>query len=652
MNLSNPITHLKGVGDTSARSLDRLGIRTLSDLIYHIPFRYDDFRVQKTIAELESQEVVTVCATVHSITKIQTRRNMTMIKAVLTDESGKIDAVWFNQQYLLMTLRKGTEKYFSGKVTEYQGKKTLNNPTIEDVSHENQLHSGRLVPIYSETEGISSRTLRTLVSRALESLDSIEDSLTENLRATYHLPPLEKSLQFLHFPENEGDIHIYRRRLAFEEVYTLLLAAQQKKQALQIMKVPHPLQFSAVQRKAFESVLPFTLSPSQLSALLDLSLDLLKPYPSNRLIQGEVGSGKTIVAAFALYCAAVNSVNSVLVAPTQILATQHFQSLHPIFEKLDIPVYCVTADQPLQNTEVPAIYIGTHALFSQSKTLNPAVVVIDEEHRFGVEQREAFWQKKKRPHLITMTATPIPRTVAQTILADKDVSFLEEIPERKKHITTKIVSETKRQDAYHWIEDQIEKERAGVFVVCPFIQQSENVELELIKSAEQEYQRMVHQFPHRTVALLHGKTPKDERGRVLQSMAKKEIDILVATPIIEVGIDIPHASIMIIEGAERFGLAQLHQLRGRIGRVGQKAYCLLVPTQGIDETKRLKIMQTNATGNELAEYDLKLRGTGDLLGTRQHGWDALRFASWFDHELIKECKEAVSQQPFGERKSS
>lgn len=643
MHFSDPISHLKGVGDVTLQSLDRLDIHTIGDLVYHIPFRYDDFRAQKTITDLLLNEIVTIRATVHSITKIQTRRNMTMIKAVLTDKSGKIDAVWFNQPYLLMTLRKGTEKFFSGKITEYQGKKTLNNPTMEEGTHEHLLHSGRLVPIYPETEGLSSRTLRTLIARAFESCGSINETLPEHLCKTYNLPLLDKTLHFLHFPENEEDIHIYRRRLAFEEVYTLLVAAQQKKHALQIMKVPFPLQFSAFQRKAFESALPFALSPSQLSALLDVSLDLLKPYPSNRLIQGEVGSGKTIVAAFALYCAAVNNMQSILVAPTQILATQHFQSLKSIFEKLDIPVHLVTADQPLQNTEVPAIFIGTHALFSQTKILDPVVVVIDEEHRFGVEQREAFWKKKKRPHLITMTATPIPRTVAQTILADKDVSYLEEIPERKKQIATKIVSEGKRQDAYRWIEDQIKKEHAGVFVVCPFIQQSEIEDLGSVKSAEQEYQRMKLQFPHYTVALLHGKTPKDERVKILQSMAKKEIDILVATPVIEVGIDIPHASIMVIEGAERFGLAQLHQLRGRVGRVGQKAYCLLFPTQGIEETKRLQIMQTNATGNELAEYDLKLRGTGDLLGTRQHGWDTLRFASWFDHKLIEECKQAVSQ---------
>lgn len=642
MNLSDPIDHLKGVGDATLHSLDRLDIHTISDLVYHIPFRYDDFRAQKTIAELVPNEIVTIRAAVHSITKIQTRRNMTMIKGVLIDETGKVDAVWFNQPYLLMTLRKGTEKFFSGKVNEYQEKKTLNNPTMEDGAHENLLHSGRLVPIYPETEGLSSRTLRSLIARAFESCGSIDDTLPENLRKTHNLPSLEKTLHFLHFPENEEDIRVYRRRLAFEEVYTLLLAAQLKKHALQIMKVPHILQFSAVQRKAFESTFPFKLSPSQLSALLDVSLDLLKPYPSNRLIQGEVGSGKTIVAAFALYCAAVNKTQSILVAPTQILATQHFQSLQPIFEKLDIPVHLVTADQPLQNTEAPAIFIGTHALFSQTKTLDPAVVVIDEEHRFGVKQREAFWQKKKRPHLITMTATPIPRTVAQTILADKDVSYLEEIPERKKHITTKVVRERKRQDAYRWIEDHIEKEHAGVFVVCPFIHQSEKEDLESVKSAEQEYQQMIHLFPNCTVALLHGKTPRDERVKILQSMEKKEVDILVATPVIEVGIDIPHASIMVIEGAERFGLAQLHQLRGRVGRVGQKAYCLLFPTQGTEETKRLQIMQTNATGNELAEYDLKLRGTGDLLGTRQHGWDLLKFASWFDHELIKECKHAVS----------
>lgn len=644
LTLHDPITAIRGIGQATKEKLERLGIATIRDLLYHIPTRYEDFRAQKTIAETIPEEKVTIRATVHSITKFSPRRNLTIIRGVITDDTGKLDVVWFNQPYLLMALKKGEERYFTGKISLYNKKKTLNSPSIEDIDSDAPLHSGRLVPIYPETAGLTSRMLRTAIDAVLKQI-TIEETLSPKLLSTHHLPPLQETLQTLHFPQTPEQAEPYHRRLAFEEVYTLLRDAKHRKSAIQKTKVPHPLKISTEERKRFERALPFHLSPSQVSTLLDISLDLVQTYPSRRLIQGEVGSGKTVVAAFALYCAAHHNSRSILVAPTQILATQHYASLKMIFDELKVPLFLVTGEKehrlPQQLPE-NAVFVGTHVLFAAAKEVSPNVVVIDEEHRFGVEQRETFWKFKKKPHMLTMTATPIPRTVAHTVLADQDVSYLEEIPEKKKRITTKVVSEKKRADAYRWIDTHIEK-GAQVFVVCPFIEQSEIETLADVKSAEVTFHTIMRTFPKRRVGLLHGKIKQAERAKILEHMRAGKLDILVATPMIEVGIDIPQAGIILIEAAERFGLAQLHQLRGRVGRAGQQAYCLLFPSEGVSTTRRLSILEKESNGNILAEQDLKLRGTGELFGTRQHGWDTLRFASWFDEKLIQECKKAVGE---------
>ena len=643
LSLDSSVHELNGVGNVGAKKLENLEIKTIRDLLYHIPFRYDDFRAQKTIDQIEPNESVTLRATVQSITKFATRRGLVMIKAVIADDTGKIPVTWFNQQYLLLTLKKGSEWYFTGKVTVYKGKKTLNSPSTESVEHDEQLHSGRLVPIYAETAGMSSRMLRRYIADTLRSLEHIDDPLSLSLRESKHLPSLDETLRSLHFPETVEGLANYRHRLAFEEVYTLLVAAKKRKEELKHIRVPKKLLLTTDQKKQFEQSLPFHLSPTQTCALLDLSLDVLQPYPARRLIQGEVGSGKTIVAAFALFAAAQNNVQSVFVAPTQILAHQHYQNLSPIFDKLNIPLQLVAGDHTYRTAAPNTIFIGTHALFEHAKTIKPAVVVIDEEHRFGVAQRETFWNAIKKPHVFTMTATPIPRTVAQTVLADQDVSYLDEIAEKKKQTMTKVVDEKNRQKAYDWIAKHLDK-GAQAFVVCPFIDQSELEDLANIKSAEKTVLSIQKVFSKYRVGMLHGKTPKDQREKILTNMRTGKLDILVATPIIEVGIDIPNATIMVIEGAERFGLAQLHQLRGRVGRAGQVSYCLLFPSEGVETTRRLRILEKEANGNVLAEQDLKLRGTGELLGTRQHGFDTLKFASWFDEKLINECRSTLKRK--------
>jgi ATP-dependent DNA helicase RecG len=635
------ISELRGVGSSMSSSLHNLNLITIKDLLYHLPTRYEDFREQKTIDTLEENDVVTLLAVVESITKFAPRKNMRIIRAKLADDTGKIDASWFNQDYLLMALKKGTEHYFTGKVVLYKNKKMLSNPSIEKVSEEGrQIHSGRLVPVYPQTEGISSRTLRRLISQAFEQLELIPDNLSISLRKEFHLPDLHTALRTLHFPTEET-IEPFRRRLAFEEVYQLLQTARLRKAKEERYTAAHKLSFTATQRKQFELLLPFSLTHSQLSSLLDLSLDLLQKYPTRRLIQGEVGSGKTVTAAFALYLAVLNQTNGFLLAPTQILAHQHFDTLRALFKKHNIPVHLVTTGSAHKKNSRPAIYVGTHVLLNE-KELDPSIVVIDEEHRFGVKQRETFWKGKKRPHLITMTATPIPRTVAQTVFADQAVSYLEEIPEKKKQITTKIVTQENRKKAYAWIDEQISQTHTPVFVVCPLIHDSQ-AEMHLeTTSVEKVYKEIRKQFPDRKVGLLHGAINPEKRPHIIQDLRTGKIEILVATAMIEVGLDIPQAGIMVIESAERFGLAQLHQLRGRVGRAGQKAYCLLFSSLE-EETERLAVFARESNGNVLAEYDLRHRGTGELLGTDQHGWGDLKFASWFDEHLIKDCKLAILQ---------
>ncbi len=642
MTLQDPIDSLKGVGPSTTELLSKLNIHTVGDALHHIPFRYNDFRAQKTIAQVEDGDVVTLEATLKSITKIALKRGMTLIKAVIEDDSGTLGVTWFNQPYLLMTLRKTHRYLFSGKVKMYKGKKTLTTPTIEQITDHEAIHSGRLVPIYPATDGITTRSLRTMLWNTLHDSIKIPELLPIEVQKSYTLLPKKEALTKIHFPENETQIKEARRRLAFEEVYLLLQEAANRKRALQLMKVSHQLHVDVKSQAEFQNAIPFELTPSQSQAIQDLSHNLSQTHPTHRLIQGEVGSGKTLVAAFALYVAAKQNTQSVLLAPTQVLAEQHFHSLQSIFETLHVRAQLVTSETEINTTQNNAIFIGTHAILEHIKDIHPSVVVVDEEHRFGVHQRESFWNLKQKPHLITMTATPIPRTVAHTVLADRDVSRLEEIPSKKKSVTTKVVPEKKRADAYAWIDKRID-EGAQVFVVCPLINDSESETLASVASAEEEFLRIQKVFPRRNIQLLHGKTPKQERSAILQNMHDGVTNILVATPVIEVGIDIPNASIMVIEGAERFGLAQLHQLRGRVGRAGQKAYCFLFPTKGITTTERLKIIQQYSDGNTLAEYDLKLRGTGDLLGTQQHGWDSLKFASWFDEKLIEECKQAVSQ---------
>ena len=639
LTFASSVLELKGVGAESARKLQKLDIHSIQDLLFHVPFRYDDLSKQRTIASLLPDEEVTLRASVLRITQIQSRFGKSMIKGTLQDETGKVDVLWFHQPYILYSLKPGSLRAFSGAPKLYKGKLSFINPIVEEIKEGGGLHTGRLVPIYSETMKLSSRTLRGLIHSALQETE-IPENYPPKFREQHHLLDLKTALQALHFPESLPITEDGRRRLAFDEVFSLLQQAQEKKRTRKQRKAIQTLQVDAEQQRAFVRLLPFTPSPSQTQAMFDIALDFVQSYPCDRLIQGEVGSGKTVLAAFAGFCAAKNKTNAVLLAPTQILAKQHFHSLETLLSPAGIPVRLLVAGSEAPKDAPGTIYVGTHAVFQHAKTLQPAVVIVDEEHRFGVKQREVFLRGRKHPHLLTMTATPIPRTAAQTVLADRDVTVLEEIPEKKKRIKTWVVAHEKREASYGWIAERM-KAKEQVFVVCPFIGESTSETLQSVKAAETEYVVLQKKFPTFKLALLHGKTPKDHRERILDAFSAGTLDMLVSTPVVEVGIDIPKATVMVIESAERFGLAQLHQLRGRVGRRGQQAYCLLF-SEHPEAMERLKPLETLESGNELAELDLHRRGAGDILGVRQSGWSGLQFASWFDTDLIAECKSALN----------
>ncbi len=642
LELIDSVSKLAGIGLSRKKQLEELGIETIKDLLYHVPFRYETVEKSVKIAGLVPETTANFQAKVVSKVPIRTRRFQSMIKARVTDETGNIDLTWFNTPFILSTLAVGQSYYFTGKVSEYKGKLTLTNPTVEKSTPE----FGSLIPVYHESANITSRMLRRWIKEALQNTDLGDDPSMKEVYTRHQLTDLRSALAEFHRPEtvDRTKLNAGRKRLAFDEMFALILGVMKRKtqhqQSLPIAK----LTTTNSDIKRFAALLPYPLTASQEKAIQSVSLDLVQPHPMQRLLAGEVGSGKTTVAAFALWVAARQKAPALLVCPTKILAQQHLATLKEIFSHLPsteaskIKIGLITGKEKHVDA---SILVGTHALFNL-KGLKPSLVVIDEEHRFGVNQRETFFKLKRKPHLLTMTATPIPRTVALTALADQDLSYIE--PHKSNaNIKTWVVPEGKRIDSYTWIKKTLKTSEGQAIIVCPFIEESYIETLAAVKSAKQEFVALGKTFAKFKLELLHGKIKEPEKAKVFAHMMQGITDILVTTPVVEVGVDIPAANIIVIEGAERYGLAGLHQLRGRVGRRGQAAFCLLFTSNVTDSTKRLSYFARTYDGNILAEYDLKNRGSGELLGVRQHGFDTLKFASWFDTKLIEECREEAAR---------
>jgi ATP-dependent DNA helicase RecG len=652
--LDAPLTTIRGVGPKTSKNLSKLGLETLGDLLWHLPRRYDDYSKLKTIDRLWYGEDVTIIGTVESINVRSVRRGkMRLTEAVISDGTASLRVTWFNQPWIADKLQPGAGVVLSGRVEQYLGRLTLNNPEWE-LLEQKQLHTNRIVPVYPLTAGITSKWLRRVMNGLISRLTPrLTDPLPEAVIQSANLMPLGQSLRQVHFPDSWEELHKAQHRLAFDEMFMLQLGVLRQKTEWESLS-SEPLIVDDRWMAQFKAALPFELTPAQMKALDDLRQDLAAPRPMNRLLQGDVGSGKTVIAAAGMGIAAANRHQSALLAPTSVLAEQHLATLSEILprfsaiDRQDIRLLLGATPeaekeeirQGLAAGSIPVV-LGTHALLEDPVNFeNLGFVVIDEQHRFGVEQRAVLRAKGDDPNLMVMTATPIPRSLALTLYGDLDLSVIDELPPGRQPIDTRVLRPIERSRAYTFILSQLESGWQA-FIIYPLVEESEKVDA---RAAVEEYERLQEEiFPEYQVGLVHGRLPPDEKEAVMKRFRSGEIDVLVSTSVIEVGIDVPNASVMLVEGADRFGLAQLHQFRGRVGRASHRSYCLLIPTHDEElENKRLKAMESTNDGFELAELDLDQRGPGDFLGTRQSGFAELRMAKLSDVRLIELARrEAV-----------
>jgi len=573
------------------------------ELLHHYPSRYEDLRDYER-------------GVIASAINIYTRSGKTLQKILVKVGDKTRELTYFNQSFLVKTLRPGIPISLAGN--EYE----VNGPLI---------HTGRLVPVYPETKGISSKWLRRQIYNQLKK--PIDDWLPEEIVKKYGLINLNSALQQIHFPENQAAIDAATKRLAFDEMLKLQLRALETKSQWQAKKLAHRLKINQVKIQTLIKRLPFTLTASQTQSLDEILADLASGRPMNRLLQGEVGSGKTVVAAIAMYAAYLNGLKTAIMAPTEILARQHYQTLKTILAPAGVKIGLVTKSVKQEGD----ILIGTHALLNR-KFDRLGLVVIDEQHRFGVKQRSQLLQTKITPHLLSMTATPIPRTLALTLYAHLDLSSLADLPGRQI-VKTWLVPQEKRLAGYGWIKQQITGNQSQVFIVCPLIKPSPKESMQDIKDITTEFTKLKKVFSGLSIDLIHGRLKAVEKTQIIKNFSQGQTKILVATPVIEVGIDIPQAAIMVVENAERFGLAQLHQLRGRVGRRSQTAYCLLFCQKS---SSRLEKLETIHSGIKLAGLDLKLRGEGQILGFDQHGFNRFKLARLDDLKLITLTRQAAA----------
>lgn len=663
IELNTPISVLTRVGKTTAGRLKRIGLNTVEDLIFYFPFRYEDFSLIKKIQDLLPNEPVTIQGKIKLIANRRSfRKRKILTEALISDETGSVKAIWFNQPYLTKTFKVGDAVYLSGKLDETRFQ--FISPEYEKVSLDGAIHTGRLVPIYHLTEGVTQKQLRFLLKQTLPALKEIKDYLPKEIIERNKFVGLNRALSGIHFPNNQRAAGLAVRRLKFDELFLIQLAIQFIRKQIGENKAGK-IRFLEKATKDFVSGLPFKLTNAQKKCAWEILRDLETERPMNRLLEGDVGSGKTVVVALAMLNAILNGYKVVMMAPTEILANQHYQTFRKLFEKQKFSVLLFTAGrkkkdgEKLSKAEVLAclekaefdIVIGTHAVIQENvKIKDLGLVVVDEQHRFGVEQRKSLLLKEKQKefvsHFLSMTATPIPRTLVLTLCGDLDLSIIDEMPPGRKPIITRIVYEQDRLKAYEFIKKQIAAGRQ-VFVICPLIDPSDKLG---VKSVKQEFEKLDKEiFPDLKIGLMHGRLKAKEKEAVMCEFVMGTIKILVSTSVIEVGIDVPNATIMMVEGAERFGLAQLHQFRGRVGRAGHQSYCLLFSESNSELTrKRLRYLEDCVDGFKLAEKDLELRGPGEVYGLRQSGLPDLKIASLSDVELIslaqKEAKGLVENK--------
>ena len=683
--LTADVTAIPGVGPSVAAKLNALGIRTVRDLLFYFPREHRDYSKLEKIANIRSGEVVT---TMGMIWEVETKRlnggARTITYATISDDTGKLRVSWFNQGYLQKQLQaaKGSYIVVTGTKQRFGNKVEFQVRSHELPDQGDLLNTGRLVPTYPLTEGLHAKTLRRFTKWAVDRYaQMLPDHLPAQIRMSAHLLPLPEAISQYHYPENESMLEAARRRLAFDELFMIQLGMQERRSrwkqqvakgnafsidlsrifveapdapdtssVLQKKEIPVPeetigttLWSMAATEQPFEATLPFKFTDAQRRVLLEIFGDLARTQPMCRLLQGDVGAGKTAVAAAALFMAALNGFQSAIMAPTELLAEQHARSIGAMLEPFGIRTVLLTgslrqkermAGRAMLESGEAAVAIGTHALIQEDVAFHKlGLVIIDEQHRFGVEQRDALRKKGYHPHMLVMTATPIPRTLALTLYGDLDISIIDQLPPGRQRIITRWRAGARRTESYTTIVHQVE-EGHQAFIICPLIEESETL---AVKAATTEYERLKREvFPYKRLGLLHGAMKAVEKDATMRQFRDHELDILVATSVIEVGIDIPNATVMVIEDADRFGLSQLHQFRGRVGRGKDQSYCYVLSAEaGINAQERLGIFEETDDGFRLAEEDLRIRGSGDFFGVRQSGAPELKIANLNDTPLVE-----------------
>lgn len=645
MNFSDySIQYVKGVGEKRAQLFNKLGIYTLDDIIHYYPRKYMDWSKTTTVLNAPQDENVFIKATmITPIKESLIRKGLTLYKCNFTDGENVIHVTIFNNKYLAKSLRTFDDYVLYGKVEKSFTDASMSSPQIEKFENATGIH-----PIYPATDKLNSKAISKVVKSALEKIGTIEETLTDDIIKKYDLCSLDWAIHQIHFPENEKNVEIARNRLIFDELLTLqlgLLKLKDKK------STKNELKLTKDYASEFYNLLPFKPTNAQIRAINDCTRDMMGSEAMNRLIQGDVGSGKTAVAAAVIYNAVKNGYQAAMMAPTEILATQHYESLSKMLEGAGVRCALLTGStkakdkraikSDLMDGKIDLI-IGTHALIQNDVEFNElALVVTDEQHRFGVEQRATLAQKGNNPHLMVMSATPIPRTLGLIIYGDLNISILDELPPGRQEIRTDVVNSTYHERIYSFIKKAIDGGNQA-YIVCSLVDEGES---DLISAKEYAEDLSNNAFKGYNLGLLHGKMKPKEKDNVMNAFSRGEVDILVSTTVVEVGVDVPNATIMLIENADRFGLSQLHQLRGRVGRGSDKSFCILVSDNKGDSAKdRLAVMKQTSNGFEIADYDLKTRGPGDFFGKRQHGLPNLVIADMLDNmDTLKKCQECANE---------
>lgn len=649
--MAQSLRTLKGVGEKTEKLFQKVGIYDTDDLLHYYPRNYDEYETPVDIAELKEETVQAVSAAVCSGVYVNSVRGRQIISVNIADQSGKFPVVWFNLPYLKKTLRKGSWFVFRGRIVRKQGKLEMEHPEIFTPSaYEEILHN--LQPIYGLTAGLSNKTVVKMVTQLLETLPMQSEYLPEELKERYRLADINYALKTIHFPKNKEELLVSRKRLVFDEFLLFIISVRRMKEKAEETPNCFPVKETWLTEEVIER-LPYSLTNAQLNACHEIERDLAGRTMMSRLVQGDVGSGKTILAFLAMFLVADNGYQAALMAPTEVLARQHYEGFLKLMEEqgLSFPTVLLTGSDTAKEKRIAyeriasgeaAIIIGTHALIQEKvEYANLALVITDEQHRFGVKQREALTTRGNPPNVLVMSATPIPRTLAIILYGDLDISVIDELPAKRLPIKNCVVNTSYRPKVYSFIEKQVRQGRQA-YVICPMVEESEGMDAENVLDYTQKLKENLPSDIR--IEYLHGKMKPKEKNRVMESFAAGEIQVLVSTTVVEVGVNVPNATVMMVENAERFGLAQLHQLRGRVGRGEYQSYCIFIQGNQDQISKRLEILNKSNDGFYIAGEDLKLRGPGDLFGIRQSGDMEFRIGDIYnDSTILKEASEAAEE---------